>query len=58
MITVLADLINQFICWINSKRKLSAGAVTGLYFIVGTILMIVIPAKIFILVEGKIGNIK
>ena len=51
MISVMADLINRCISWLNSR--IVGISITGLYIVLGTIFLIIIPAKIFILVEGK-----
>ena len=51
MISVMADLINRCISWLNSR--IVGISITGLYIVLGTIFLIIIPAKIFIMVEGK-----
>ena len=54
MISVIAELINNVITW--AKSRITGISITGLYITGGTIFMIVIPAKIFVVVEGKIKN--
>ena len=51
MISVIAELINNVITW--AKSRITGISITGLYITGGTIFMIVIPAKIFVEVEGK-----
>ena len=50
MISVIAELINNVITW--AKSRITGISITGLYITGGTIFMIVIPAKIFVVVEG------
>ena len=52
MISVIAELINNVITW--AKSRITGISITGLYITGGTIFMIVIPAKIFVVVEGKV----
>lgn len=52
MISVMAELINSVIRWLKTGRRLSPETITGVYILGGTVLMIIIPAKIFITVEG------
>lgn len=52
MISVIAELINNVITW--AKSRITGISITGLYITGGTIFMIVIPAKIFVVVEGRI----
>ena len=51
MISVIAELINNVITW--AKSRITGISITGLYITGGTIFMIVIPAKIFVVVEGR-----
>ena len=53
LISMMADLINVAIMWAKTRHNMSAQITAAIYIIGGTILMIAIPARIFILVEGK-----
>lgn len=52
MIGALADLISLAIDWIRQKRHLSSQLISAAYLLFGAMFMIVIPAHIFIKVEG------
>ena len=54
MISVIADVINKSIIKIRDSQNMPHSRIKFFYVLIGTILLIVIPARIFILLEGML----